>query len=119
MNKNVFWIFELTIKEGQLKNLKDLMVEMVDATKANEPGTIAYEWMINEDNTICHIHERYADSEATLAHLSTFVEKYAGRLMETGDATRFEVYGNPSDAVKEALAGFGGVYLTPIGGFVR
>jgi len=119
MNENVFWVFELAVKEGQLENLKKLMVEMVDATKENEPGTIAYEWMMNEDNSICHINERYANSESTLAHLATFGAKYAGRLMETGDATRFEVYGNPSAAVKEALAGFGGVYLSPIGGFIR
>lgn len=119
MNEHVSWIFELAIKEGQLENLKKLMVEMVDATKTNEPGTLSYVWTISEDNKQCHIYEQYVDSKATLIHLTTFVEKYAGRLMETGDATRFVVYGNPNNEVIKALEGFGAAYMSPIGGFVR
>ncbi|NTW72170.1 MAG: antibiotic biosynthesis monooxygenase [Eubacteriaceae bacterium] len=119
MTQNVFWIFELTIKEGQIDNLKKIMLEMVEATKANESGTMAYEWTISEDNKKCHIHERYEDSEATLTHLATFLSQYAARLMETGDATGFVVYGNPNDEVKKILDGFNAVYMVPIGGFIR
>lgn len=119
MNKQVFWIFELAVKEGQFGNLTKLMEEMVATTKQNEPHTIGYEWTINDDHTQCHIHERYADSDATIKHLATFVDKYAGRLMEIGNATRFIVYGNPNDDVKKALDGFGAVYMPTIGGFLR
>jgi len=119
ITKNIFWIFELTIKEGQVDNLKKLMAEMIEATKENEQGTMAYEWTISEDNKKCHTHERYVDSAATLAHLATFISKYAARLMETGDATSFVVYGNPSDEVRKILDGFGAVYMLPIGGFIR
>lgn len=119
MDKNIFWIFELSIKEGQLNNLKELMEEMVKDTKDNEAGTIAYEWMISDDNKKCHIHERYANSEAVLKHLSTFLEKFATRLMETGDATSFVVYGNPNSQAKEVLDGFMPIYMSPIGGFMR
>jgi quinol monooxygenase YgiN len=119
MNDNIFWIFELTIKEGHLENLKKLMVELVNSTKENEPGTLAYEWTISDDNTKCHIHERYANSEAALLHLTTFIEKYAGRLMETGDSTGFVVYGNPNEQAKNVLDGFGAIYMAPIGGFIR
>lgn len=119
MNENIFWIFELTIKEGQLDNLKKIMQEMVDSTKENEPATLAYEWTISEDKTKCHIHERYTDSIATLNHLATFMEKFASRLMETGDSTSFIVYGNPSAEAKAVLDGFSAVYIRPIGGFFR
>ena len=119
MTKNIFWIFELTIKEGQVDNLKKLMTEMVEATKENEQGTMAYEWTISEDNKKCHTQERYSDSEATLIHLATFTSQYAARLMETGDATGFVVYGNPNDEVKKILNGFDAVYMTPMGGFIR
>ena len=119
ITKNIFWIFEITIKEGQVDNLKKLMTEMVEATKENEQGTIAYEWTISEDNKKCHTLERYLDSEATLTHLATFTSQYAARLMETGDATSFIVYGNPNDDVKRILDGFDAIYMTPIGGFVR
>lgn len=119
MNENIFWIFELTIKEGKLEALKKIMTEMVDATKENEPETMAYEWTINAENTKCHIHERYVDSKATLNHLQTFMEKFAARLMETGDSTSFVVYGNPSEEAKTVLDGFSAVYMKPIGGFIR
>ena len=80
---------------------------------------MAYEWTISSDEKICHIHERYSNSEATVNHLKSFIESYANRLMMTGDATRFEVYGNPSAEAKNILDGFQPVYMTPIGGFIR
>jgi quinol monooxygenase YgiN len=119
MNNHVFWIFEFAVNEGQFNKLTELMEEMVAATIKNEPETIGYEWTVSEDNRQCHIHERYADSDATVKHLKTFVEQYAGRLMELGNATRFVVYGNPNNEVKQALDGFGAVYMPTIGGFHR
>lgn len=119
MNGNIGWIFELTINEGKLNELKTLMEELVSVTKANEPDTIAYEWTLSEDGKRCHIHERYANDAAVLKHLDSFVTNFAARLMATGEATYFMVYGNPSEEVKEALEGFNGSYMTPIGGFIR
>lgn len=119
MNKNVSWIFELTLTKGNPNDLKKLMVELVESTKNNEPGTLAYEWTLNEDNNICHIHERYSDSNSALIHLNTFNENFAERLMAIGDATGFVVYGNPSNELKDALEAFGGTYMSPIGGFTR
>jgi len=68
---------------------------------------------------VIHAHERYADSEAVLAHLATFGEKFAGRLLAAVDPTRFAVYGNPSDQVRETLEAFGVLYMKPFAGFVR
>ncbi len=119
MNKQVSWIFEVTINDGELDNLKGLMTEMVDSTKANEPGTLAYEWFISEDGKQCHIHEWYKDSPATVAHLITFKANYAARLLSMCIPTRFVVYGNPDSVVLEALEGFGAAYMSPLGGFVK
>jgi len=119
MSKQVSWIFELSVNDGELSNLKELMKEMVDSAEANEPGTLAYEWSISGDGKQCHIHERYHDSAATVAHLTSFKATYAARLMSMGVATRFVVYGNPDASVRETLEGFGAVYMSPIGGFIR
>ena len=72
---------------------------------------------MSEDNKVCHIHERYAGSEATISHLKTFLQNYAERLLKTGTSTRFEVYGSPSSQAKVILDGFNPVYMQPIGGF--
>ncbi len=119
MSDNVYWVLELAIKPGELDNFKALMKEMVEATQANEPHTLNYEWTISEDSQSCHIYERYADSTATMAHLKTFGEKFAERFMAALEPTRFTVYGNPNDEVKGALSGFGAVFMAPIGGFAR
>jgi quinol monooxygenase YgiN len=119
MNEPVSWIFELSVIDGELRNLRGLVKEMVDFTEANEPGTLAYEWSISGDGKQCHTHERYQNSAAAVAHLTSFKANYAARLMSMGIATRFVVYGNPDSSVREALEGFGAVYMSRLGGFIR
>ena len=119
MAAGVAWMLELKIQEGQGENLPALIDEMVGATREGEPGTLDYEWSTSADGTTCHIFERYADSDAVMAHLANFGEKYAGRFMEILVPTRFVVYGSPSQEVRDALAGFGAAYMNSAGGFSR
>ena len=119
MSDNVHWLLELAIKEGQLDAFKALMQEMVEATQTNEPDTLNYEWFISEDGKTCHLYERYADSAATMTHLGSFGQKFAERFLAAVEPTRFVVYGNPNDEVRQALSGFGAVHMEQIGGFVR
>lgn len=119
MSDNIYWILEVAIKPGKIDNFKALMKEMVEATQANEPNTLNYEWTITEDNQSCHIYERYVDSAATMVHLRAFGEKFADRFMAAVDPTRLVVYGTPNNELKEALGGFGPVFMAPFGGFAR
>jgi len=95
------------------------MTEMVSATLANEPGTLNYEWSTSADGKLCHIYERYVDSAAVMTHLGTFGERFAARFLEVLKPVRFVVYGSPSTAVKDALAGFNPIYMQAVGGFSR
>lgn len=119
MSSQVSWMLELEILPGRGDALRGLMTEMVNATKANEPGTLDYEWSTNEDGKQCHIFERYVDSAATMTHLGAFGERFAGRFLEILKPVRFIVYGSPNTAVREALAAFGPVYMQTLGGFSR
>ncbi len=78
-----------------------------------------YEWFINQDGTTCHVYERYADSNATMVHIGTFGEKFAERILAITKPQRLTVYDDPDAAVRDALAGFGAVHMTQIGGFTR
>ena len=118
MENHVSWVIELAVKDGQLDTFKELMGEMVAGT-SQEPQSLAYEWYISDDGGIVHIFEKYADSDAMIAHVNGFLEKWAGRFLESTDPTRFMVYGNPSPAARELLAGFEPTYLGPWGGFSR
>jgi len=119
MSDSVQWALDVTIKDGQLGPLKDLMIELVDRTQSTEPGTLCYEWSISEDKSSCHIYERYADSPSAMKHLATFGENYADRFMSLVEPTGFVVFGNPSDEVKQAVAGFNPTYMGRFGGFAR
>lgn len=119
MSDYVAWMLELNIREGELENLKALIQEMVESTRANEPGTVNYEWSFDAAEKTCHIWERYADSAAAMAHIGNFGEKFAERFMAALEPTSFTLYGHPSEEVREALSAFGAVHMAPVGGFAR
>lgn len=119
MSTAVHWVLETNIKDGEYDNLVALMGEMVEATKADEPGTTHYEWFISEDKSTCHVYERYINSAATMIHLGNFGSKFAKRFMGCLSPTRFTVYGTPDETVQEALKAMGPVYMGQIGGFAR
>jgi quinol monooxygenase YgiN len=118
VSDEVSWFLELAIKPNQVDVVRALIPEMVDSTRS-EPGALIYEWSMNDDESVICSHERYADSEAVLAHLSTFGETFAERLLAAVDPTRFVVYGSPTHRAKEALDGFGALYVKPLAGFAR
>src|ERR671934_570017 len=96
MQGQVSWLLETAVKPGQLDTFKALMDEMVDGT-STESQTLNYEWYISDDRGSIHLYEKYADSDAMIAHVNGFLEKWAARFMACIDVTRFTVYGNPSD----------------------
>jgi quinol monooxygenase YgiN len=119
MSNIVHWVLELDIKDGEADNFKSLMNDMVEATEANEPGTMNYEWYVSGDGKQCHICERYTDSAAVMTHLASFGEKFAERFLAILGPTRLVVYGNPSSEARAALAGLGAAHMEQVGGFAR
>ncbi len=119
MATDIFWTLELSVQPGRERDFRVLMEEMVASTRANEPGTLSYEWSTSGDRSVCHIFERYVDSAAVITHLAAFDEKFAGRFLDLFKPTHFVVYGSPSQEVKDALADFNAIYMQPVGGFSR
>ena len=118
MSEVVSWNLQMSVRDGQLDDARDLMPEMVESTRGEE-GTLGYEWFLSGDGTVCHIYERYADSDAALAHLGTFGANFAERFLTCFEPTALYVYGEPSDEAQAALDGFGAQYLGTFGGFSR
>ncbi len=118
MSSAVSWNLRVSINEGRLEDFRALMQEMVASTEG-EAGALGYEWFLSEDGASCHINERYTDSDAVMAHLGNFGANFAERFLGCVAPTSIDVYGDPSDEVREALAGFGAVHHGPFGGFSR
>jgi len=119
MNKQVAWLLELAVKNGELSNVKSFMQERIEATEASEPDALNYEWSFSADETQCHIYERYADSAAVMTHLGNFQGKFAERFLRLLEPTRLQVYGDPSDEAIQALSGLGAVFMSYAAGFTR
>ena len=119
MSTNVYWLLSLTINEGKRSTFETLMGEMIENARENESGTTNYEWSSGEDGSSVHVYERYVDSDAAMAHIACFGEKFAARFLDCLTPTAFHLYGAPSDEVKGALADFGAVHMSPLGGFAR
>ena len=119
MTDHVYWIIEADVVDGKLDELKSLMTEMSNATKADEAGALNYEWSLSADGGECHIFERYTDSAATMVHMGNFGSKFAKRFMSVLTPTRCRLYGNPSETVQKAMKPLGAVYLPAAAGFSR
>jgi quinol monooxygenase YgiN len=118
MSKPVHWVIEFAIPSGKDKELRAIMNDMVEDTRA-DPGALCYQWNLSDDATSCHVYEHYKDSEAALAHMDTVVKKHGARFLSLATPTRFVVYGEPTEALKKALGVLNPVFLKEIGGFSR
>ena len=78
-SSSIFFIVELEVKPGQVDELRSVMDEMVNLVRANEPGTMNYEWFLNADGTACYIFERYAEPAALLLHTASFPQQLSQR----------------------------------------
>ncbi len=117
LTENVYWVLVADVKEGQQDALRQLATRFADKTKA-EPGALAYEWSLSERGDRLHIYERYADSEAALAHLAN-VGPVLGDLMALVTPVRLDCYGRVSDAFREATKDLPMAYYTQFEGFSR
>ncbi len=91
----------------------------VETLLEGEPNVLIYERFVSADGSFVHVHERYTDSAAAVAHLRTFGRVFSRRFSSLVDRTRFIVYGTPTAELWEILEGFGATYFSHFGGFSR
>ena len=118
MDKQLFWVFTLELKPGQLAGFKEMVAEIVPLAE-QEPGTLAYQWALNHDETIAHIYERYADSDAFVSHVEQTFSHFAERFLSMVSVQSLLVYGEPDAACRKALDSFDATYMTLFNGFSR
>lgn len=117
MSTEISWVFEAAVKPDAVDEYRALAREISADNQATEPGQRVFEWFI--DGQDVHIYERYQDSAAATTHVQRFVENFAERFLSMCTPTRMSVYGEPSDELKAAIAGFSPRYLEPLAGHAR
>ena len=93
------------IKEDKLDEFKALIPKFITTVKEKDPGTITYDWYLNEEKMECMVLETYTDSNAVLAHAAN-VGELLMKSLEISELSA-DIYGNPSEELSKALEGFG------------
>jgi hypothetical protein len=80
------------------------MVEGTEVLATEKPGTAVFLAYLDETETDLTIVHAFADADSMDAHMEGVVERSAAAA-EFIESRGFEVYGRPSDAVRQMLAG--------------
>ena len=98
----------LKIHPGKMEAFKKVANACVEMVKQKDKGTIQYDWFYNQRNSECIVRERYVDSDAVLKHMAN-VGELLGGLVELSTIS-LDLYGTPSENLKNALEGFDVTY---------
>jgi hypothetical protein len=114
------------LKPGRLDRERQRVPGLVEFIGANEPRLIAFNEYVNEAGDEVTVVQIHPDTASMEAHMAIVRERAQEAYAETLDATvRVQVFGQPSDAILEALrlqAGNGveiSVNGEHLGGFTR
>ncbi len=111
----IYWVLSLTV--DNLDKFKAVVQKLVAATE-KEPGTLQHEYAVRDDQRTVDIFERFTNSRAAVDHVATFGQ-FSKEFMPLVKPVRFVVYGIPTDELKNTLADFHPIYMTPFDGFTR
>jgi quinol monooxygenase YgiN len=118
MRDEIYWVFTAAVKPGRFAEFKQLVESIVEATR-QEPGALAYEYNVTDDESTVHIFERYRDRSAIVTHVTQTFAPFGERFMALVEGTGFFVYGSPDAEARKILDGLGAVYMAPFAGFIR
>ncbi|WP_372571969.1 putative quinol monooxygenase [Ruegeria jejuensis] len=114
---DIHWSITMSVNEGMADKVVPLVTRMSEATMANEPDALIYEYM--QDGDTVHIYERYADNDAAMLHMSNFGANFAEEFFEAFTVDSIAIYGPAGDDLKEVFADANPAYLGKIAGFAR
>jgi quinol monooxygenase YgiN len=99
----IYVVARFKIHPNRANEFKSAAAACLAATRSGEPGTLAYEWFMNEDESAAMVLEAYESSEAVFAHM-----KNSGplipKLMQWADPTS-EGLGTPNAELRDRLEG--------------
>jgi len=118
MREEIYWVVTASLHPGKFEDFKDVVAGLVAETR-DEPGSLAYDYSVNDERTVIQVFESYRDSDAVVHHVTKTFPPFAERFTECVAIQGFVVYGVPNAAAREVLDGFGSTYMSPFEGFTR
>ncbi|WP_162601742.1 putative quinol monooxygenase [Occallatibacter savannae] len=112
----VFWRIEVEVLAGKQEEFQAVVSDLIPSSK-KEPGTLDYDWYFDGERRVCHTYERYRDSDAVIAHATTFGAQFAERFRRCCRQISLDVYGSPSEAARGLLSKYDASFFERWQGF--
>ncbi|MDC0393073.1 hypothetical protein OAM80_04760 [Gammaproteobacteria bacterium] len=119
-NEPIIFYLDMEIAEGKSEGVREFVEYLVSAVKKTEPDTMYYKYWISEDNSKVSLMEIYHTNEAAIFHMNAFAEaSHRDKFLETFIVTNFQVMGDTSDKLKDAMKAYTTDHRNLIDGFKR
>jgi len=116
----IIFYLDMDIAEGKSEGVEEFVDYLVSAVKKTEPKTMYYKYWISEDKSKVSLMEVYHTNEDALFHMNAFDKaSHKEQFIETFVITNFQVMGNTSDELKEAMSAFTKDHRILMNGFKR
>ena len=112
-------LVDIDIHPGKFDEFEAITKQMVTVSE-QEPGTIAYHFVLSADHSRARLIEGYTDAAAVAAHFNgPAVQQLVPQLMRIATPARMEIYGDPGPQVATMAGAFGAEVFTAWEGFDR
>ena len=112
-------LVDIDIHEGKFAEFEAIAKRMV-AVSEQEPGTLAYHFLMSADRKRSRLIEGYADAAAVTAHFAgPAVQQFVPQMIQVASVARMEIYGDPGQQVAFMAGAFGAEVFTAWEGFDR
>ncbi len=122
MNPNAITVvYKWTAKPGQLDTLTGIYKGVTDAMQANEPGALAVDVYVSEEDNAIYVRDEFADANALGFHLSETAAPHFPKLLEVAVPGTFNFFGNVPAEMQAAARGMGlaAEFSSHVTGFAR
>jgi len=100
MSGTVYLVSRLAIEKGQSDAFKKHARELIAFVRDTQPGTLIYEWYLEQDENACTIVQSFRDSSAFVAHVENGGE-VTRQFLKTCRFIQVDFYGDVSDDLRE------------------
>ena len=102
-DEKIIFILDMEVIKGKENSVDNLISRLVKNVKSTEPGTMVYQYFKSEENKIS-LYEVYNNNEDALYHVISFLNgKLRSEFESTFMVKSFQVLGNSSEKLKEAM----------------
>ena len=101
---------QLKIRPGRLEEFKAQAAEIVRLAQEQDTQTLRFDWFINDDGTLCEVHEIYPTDAAFFEHTQHIMDARAKLFRDAVDGHEVTAFGEiPQRLIDMANAHAGGL----------